>query len=126
VHQGEGSLGVNPYEISVRDAIVNVGWTALSAGWPDFAILDHDGGLHCVVELKAGGDPVRPAQLAIHDALRRAGVRVVVLRGEREIHAFLGELRGLRLSRDPVFRRHSEAVMRAFRPSWAEPVVNAS
>ena len=54
------------------------GYRVLHCGWPDFLIFRPDKPTICI-ELKDVGDRIRPDQYVMHQALRTAGLPVVVL-----------------------------------------------
>lgn len=70
-------IALNPSEKIAHGALCRAGFEVLRNGWPDFlATRDND---ILAVEVKAGPDRVSTAQHAMHQALERAGIPVVVV-----------------------------------------------
>jgi hypothetical protein len=68
----------NEAETAFAQLASNRGKTPVRNGWPDFLVYDELSGGTIGVEVKQGGDPVRPSQARMFAALERAGVTVMV------------------------------------------------
>lgn len=69
-------LGLNARERHVYNTLRAEGKTVLRAGWPDLLVIDGDDVYG--VEVKSPVDRVTERQAQVHEALGRAGLRVVV------------------------------------------------
>lgn len=65
-------------EDQVANALTLVGFSVLRAGWPDYLAVHTATGEAVAVEVKAGNDAPNVAQKAMHQALARAGLPVLV------------------------------------------------
>ncbi len=57
------------------------GWAVLRRGWPDFLLMREKGANafeFIAVEVKGGGDCIRPDQAVMHAALQAMGIRVFI------------------------------------------------
>jgi hypothetical protein len=71
---------MNDNEKIVANHLRSLGYRVTNRGWPDF-FCERNGEL-MAVEVKAGSDQLRDDQRTIHALLRKAGVRVCVVRAE--------------------------------------------
>jgi hypothetical protein len=71
---------MNTIERRLYDALGERGFTVYRRGWPDFLVEHPKWHTGMALELKAGVDRLTPEQLAMHEALRRFGVPVSVVR----------------------------------------------
>jgi len=85
---------MNQLEERFCRALQRAGYTVLRQGWPDFLVIDRDGVRAYALEVKADGDDLSREQTAMHDALRRLGLTVAIVRGPDllEIEARKGRL----------------------------------
>jgi hypothetical protein len=52
----------------------------LPSGWPDFLVTSPDGTNVFAIEVKHDGDQLSDAQIKMHQALERCGIRVLTVR----------------------------------------------
>jgi len=73
---------MNDFELACKKHLEKAGYVVLRNGWPDFLVLSKDCTRGYALELKRGGDRLRPEQVRMHAALARFGILTHVLKDE--------------------------------------------
>jgi hypothetical protein len=65
-------------EKQVSESYTSQGCVVLRSGWPDLLVIPADGRSPFAVEVKAKRDRVKKNQKRMHEALRLAGIEVII------------------------------------------------
>ena len=100
-------------EVRARERLRQAGRKVQPSGWPDFLCERKlpDGSTEFVfVEVKVKGDTVKPNQEAMHEALRRAGLKVRVIDPYSELPRDLSRVNKNRIGVEEIREALSKAM----------------